>query len=345
MRWAWTMGALLAIAAGGLAGGCVPHGETGQTLFKVGGGPLPADGWDVEGSIATGSTFTVTGTAVDDEGEPLSTALVSGDEDVLIPIGPGGNSGAWATFEAGAPGRGTVDLVERDEDVLLGILDLHVREPASIDLRLTGGRVPASFFAVPLGSVMASHVELSGEDGRPLNHYDVVNVTVEGSSLTADTGGDVLKLSPREPGTAQVTLSVGLPEAEATYHVKTIYASSIARIDLAVHQQCGVDEATVIAEMATGDGTAVLGQPVTWSAPDGTLASMESDAVQVSLDADERIPVSASTAGLSATVDVVPMDCDPTACSLASASGSASPLALLVPSLAIAWRLRRRSAI
>lgn len=345
MRWAWTMGALLAITAGGPAGGCLPHSDTDQTLFQIGGGPLPAEGWDLEGSIATGSTFTVTGTAVDDEGEPIQTSLVSGDEDVLIPLGSEGAGGAWATFEAGDSGRGTVDLVDREEDVLLGILDLHVREPVGLDLRLTGGRTPPSVFAIPLGSVMASHVELSDENGRPLQHYDVVTARVEGTSVTANTGGDVVKLTPGEPGTSAVTLTAGKEAAAATYQVRAIYASSITRIDLAVHQQCGVDEATVIAEMETSDGYVVLGQPVAWNAPDGTLASMEADTVQVLLGDGKQVAVSASTAGLSATVDVVPVDCEPTACALASVGGEASAMALLLPGLAIAWRLRRRTPI
>ena len=345
MRWACTMGALVAIVAGGLGGGCAPHAEPEGIQFKIGGGPMPAEDWDLEGSIATGTTFTVTGTAVDEEGEIVPTELVSGDEEVLIPVGPDEMSGAWATFEAGASGRGTVDLVDRDGGDLLGILDLHVRQPVSVDLRLSGGRTPPSHFAVPLGSVMATRVELSADDGRPLNHFDVVEAAVDGPSLEADTGGDVLKLTPREPGSAAVTVRSRTGEAASTFHVETIYTSSISRIDLSVHQQCGADEATVIAEMETGAGVAVLGQTVDWTLPDGTLAAVENDAVQVRLATRERVPVSASAAGLSAAVEVIPMDCEPAACAVAASGRGASPLAVLAPALLLAWGLRRRSPI
>ncbi len=345
MRWACTLGAMLAIVAGGLGGGCAPHLEPEGIQFKIGGGAMPAEDWGLEDSIASGTTFTVTGAAVDEEGEIVPTELVSGDEEVLIPVGPDEMTGAWATFEAGASGRGTVDLVGRDSGDLLGILDLHVRQPVSLDLRLSGDRTPPSHFAVPLGSVMASRVELSADDGRPLNHFGVIEAEVDGQAVEADTGGDVLKLTPRESGSSSVTVRARNGEAAATYHVETVYASSISRIDLAVHQQCGVDEATVIAEMETGSGVAVLGQSVDWTAPDGTLAAMEADAVQVRLAAEQRVPVSASAAGLSASVEVVPMDCEPTACAVDATARGAAPLALGIPALALAWGLRRRSPI
>ena len=81
---------------------------------------------------------------------------------------------------------------------------------------------------------MATHVELSADDGRPLNHYDVISAAVDGPSVEADTGGDVLKLTPSEPGSAAATVLAGPGGAGVTFQAETVYASSNSRIDLAV---------------------------------------------------------------------------------------------------------------
>ncbi len=335
-------GALLAMAASCLALGCATGGELDATTFQLGGGPLPSDGWDPEAPIASGSTFTVTATAVDGEGESLTVALHSSDEAILTPTAEAPASHAWASFTAGEAGQATINLVDRQAQVWLGGLDLEVGEPDSVDLRLAGERTAPEEFAVALGSVMAARVELSGPDGLALNHWDVATAASDDPVLEVDGGGDVLKVTPLSPGEAQVTVAAGPAGATATYRVSAVYASSIAQLQLAVHQQCGAEQATVVAEPATADGLPVLGQPVSWSLPEGTPSLADADTVRVTLaDGAATIPVTASVAGLSTTIELAPADCEPVACAVAPLGRGPSPW-IALPLLAAAAALARR---
>jgi hypothetical protein len=344
MHWRRSTGTLLAMAASCLFLGCPSGGEFGDTTFQLGGGLLPGDGWDPNAAIASGSSFTVTASAVAEDGTSLPAELHSSDEAVLVPTAEDDASHAWASFVAGQPGLATVNLVDREQQVWLDGLDLEVREADSVDLRLAGERTVPDAFAVALGSVMAARAVLSDGDGEVLSHWDVAVAEVDDPSLEVDAGGDVLKITPRSPGEATVTVATAEGSAAANYRVDTIYASSISQLQLAVHQRCGVEQATVVAEPTTADGLPVLGQQVVWSVPEGTTAMPEADTVLVALQPTGAAPVlvTAAVAGLSTTVEITPADCEPAACALGSGTRGAPTGALLLLVAVTVLIVRRR---
>jgi hypothetical protein len=342
MHWRRSTGTLLAMAVSCLVLGCPSGGQFEESTFQLGGGQLPGDGWDPDAAIASGSTFTVTASAVGEDGNSLPAELHSSDEAVLVPTAGDDASHAWASFVAGRPGLATVNLVDREQQVWLDGLDLEVREADSVDLRLAGERTVPDAFAVALGSVMAARTELSGGDGDVLNHWDVVAAEADDPSLEVDAGGDVLKFTPHAPGEATVTITTAAGDGAANYRVSTVYASSINQLQLAVHQLCGVDEATVVAEPTTADGLPVLGQQVSWSVPEGTTAMPDADTVLIALQPSGTVPVTATVAGLSTTVELTPADCEPAACAIGAGPDGAATAALMLLLAPAVLVVRRR---